>query len=92
NWTKEEDNILLEKVNEYGIGNWTKISKYLPTKFVSQISYRYKSLFPFKKGNWSKDDDQYLLYLVENFGKNWLIFSQIFNRSYYSILYRYNYL
>lgn len=89
-WTKEEDKILIKKVNEYGVGNWAKISTYLPKKSTTQISYRYKTLlFPSKRRKWSEENDQSLLDLVENFGKNWIIFSEIFKIPYYNVKSRY---
>lgn len=88
-WTKEEDKILLEKVIVYGTGNWARISMFLPNKNKSQVCHRYSTLISSKKGEWSKKDDQSLLDLVKEFGKSWHTFSEILNRPFYIIAYRY---
>src|SRR5437868_3610686 len=49
-------------------------------------------LYPSKKGKWEKDDDQHLIELVNKHGKNWILFSKMFNRLYHTILFRYNYI
>ena len=39
-----------------------------------------------------ENDDQHLIELVNKHGKNWILFSEMFNRPYHTILSRYNYI
>jgi hypothetical protein len=77
NWTKEEDNILLEKAKEFKYRNWRAISSFLPGRSDIQCSARYKRIRPgIIKGPWTKDEDHRVIKLVKTFGKNWSLIAK----------------
>ena len=76
-WTKEEDNILMEKAQEYHYKNWNSIAEFIPGRTSIQCSARYRRIRPgIIKGAWDKEEDKKLLILYEKYGKNWAAISK----------------
>ena len=76
-WTKEEDEILMEKAQEYRYKNWNAIAKFIPGRTSIQCSARYRRIRPgLIKGAWDKEEDAKLLMLYEKYGKNWAAISK----------------
>ena len=76
-WTKEEDNILMEKAKEYNYKNWNSIANFIPGRTPIQCSARYRRIRPgLIKGAWDKEEDAKLLLLYEKYGKNWAAISK----------------
>ena len=76
-WTKEEDEILMEKAQEYRFKNWNAISNFIPGRTSIQCSARYRRIRPgLIKGAWDKEEDAKLLTLYEKYGNNWAAISR----------------
>ena len=76
-WTKEEDDILMEKAQEYNYKNWNTIANFIPGRTSIQCSARYRRIRPgLIKGAWDKEEDAKLLLLYEKYGKNWAAISK----------------
>ena len=71
-WTKEEDEILLKKANEYHFKKWKEVASFLPGHSSIQCSARFRRIKKgIIKGNWKKEEDDKLLELYKKYGKNW---------------------
>ena len=72
-WTREEDLILMQLVNENGPRNWTKISKNLPGRIGKQCRERWHNhLDPhISKKKWTIDEDIAIVRLHLVFGNRW---------------------
>ena len=71
-WSKEEDELLILKVNEYNSNNWKEISLFFKNKTSKQCFSRFKCLDPnIKKGRWTEKEDSLLLTLIDVYGRNW---------------------
>ncbi len=71
-WTEEEDEQLQNLVDQYG-ENWAKIAKEMSSRTDHQCSQRYKqTLNPaIKHGKWTKEENEQLQNLVDQYGENW---------------------
>ena len=49
NWSKDEDDLLIRKVQEYGVKSWKRVSRELGSRSDTQCRYRYKQLCSHKK-------------------------------------------
>ena len=71
-WTKEEDEILVKKANEFNCKKWKKVAAFLPGHSSIQCSARFRRIKKgIIKGNWKKEEDKKLLELYKIYGKNW---------------------
>ena len=72
-WQPEEDRILLQGIQTFGCGKWTKIAKLLPGRNPKQCRERYiGQLDPSLNHNeWSFDEDNQLITLHKTFGNCW---------------------
>ncbi|NXX15029.1 SNPC4 protein, partial [Podargus strigoides] len=73
-WTKEEDQMLLELVQEMRVGShipYKKIAYYMEGRDSAQLIYRWtKSVDPsLKKGPWTPEEDTMLLAAVKKYGE-----------------------
>jgi len=76
-WSKEEDEVLLSLAEKYGYKHWKKIAEALKNRSSIQCSARYKRIRPgLIKGSWTKEEDNLVLEMVEQFGKNWSLISK----------------
>ena len=72
NWTESEDQILIEKAKENNYKNWAKIASFIKGRTAIQCSARYKRIKPgLIKGSWTQEEDNELLKLYKQYGKNW---------------------
>ena len=72
NWTKEEDEILIQKTKEHNFKNWAAVASFIPGRTAIQCSARYKRIQPgLIKGAWTPEEDLELLRLYKYYGKNW---------------------
>lgn len=78
NWTKEEDNLLLEVALKFKEKCWTKVSEFFKDKNPAQCRARFKRIRPgIIKGPWTKEEDQKIIDLVEKSGRNWALISKM---------------
>jgi len=73
-WSKEEDNLLLIGVEDYGNTSkkWKTISSFIKNKSPSQCYSRFKQINPqINKGVWSQKEDDDLRYYISKFGRKW---------------------
>ncbi|OHS94547.1 Myb-like DNA-binding domain containing protein [Tritrichomonas foetus] len=93
-WTREEDDRLREATQIMGTTRWQEIAKYVGNgRNQSQCSQRWQRVLDpkIKKTNWTEEEDQKLLSLVEAHGlQRWMRISAEFgNRSDVQCRYRY---
>lgn len=71
-WTKEEDDKLIKLVRKHREKNWKVISKQFKNKDALQCFSRYKRIRPgISRGSWKPEEDQQILDLVDQYGKEW---------------------
>lgn len=66
-WTKEEDEILKEAINRFGVKNWQEVANMIPGKSNTQCYHRWmKTIRPdIKKGHWDVEEDLRLCMAVK---------------------------
>jgi len=78
NWTEEEDNSLIDLVNNKYGKKWKIIHMFFPKRTKFECYNRYVQINPqIKKGKWSKEEDQKIKNLVEEYGYDWSKISNI---------------
>ncbi|KAH7840210.1 hypothetical protein Vadar_014177 [Vaccinium darrowii] len=78
-WTAEEDNLLSEVVEKYNGKNWKKIAECIPGRTDVQCLHRWQKVLnpQLVKGPWTKEEDEYIIYLVEKYGcKKWSVIAK----------------
>jgi transcriptional activator Myb len=75
-WTPEEDEKIRKMIKESKRKNWKNLTTKLNNKSVEDCLARYKSIF-FKKGKWTKEEDEQVLLYYNILGKNWGLISKI---------------
>lgn len=77
-WSKEEDDLLLRLVGEFGTergrqSNWPVIASYFPKRTMKNCRKRYFYTLDtsITHGKWSKEEDDKLLDLIEIHGHRW---------------------
>lgn len=71
-WTSEEDRLLLNLLQNESLKDWIKIASNFTNKSPIQCSARFKRINPInKKGKWAQDEDQLLMKLISQYGRNW---------------------
>jgi len=79
-WSKEEDNLLLIGLEDYGNTSkkWKIISSFIKNKSPSQCYSRFKQINPqINKGYWSQKEDDDLRYYISKFGRKWTKISRM---------------
>eukprot|EP00037_Helgoeca_nana_P027031 m.307369 g.307369 ORF g.307369 m.307369 type:complete len:1576 (-) comp27382_c0_seq1:237-4964(-) len=69
-WTSAEDALLRQAVAANGGKNWKKVAETLPTRTEVQCLHRWQKVLDptVLKGNWTKEEDETLMDLVQTFG------------------------
>lgn len=62
-WTKEEDQLLIQAVQQYDERNWREIAKRVPGRTAIQCLHRWKKILrPGQiKGPWTHSEDQIIV-------------------------------
>ena len=73
-WTKEEDEIIVKFVEQYGTKNWTRLAVSLPGRVGKQCRERWRNhLDPnVKHSPWTDQEDKLLIDLHEKYGNQWV--------------------
>ena len=72
-WTPEEDALLTALVEQYGAGQWARLSEQLPGRLGKQCRERwFNHVSPcVVKDGWSPEEDALIVHLVEKWGTVW---------------------
>jgi hypothetical protein len=64
-WSAKENTLLRSAVRSFGIGQWKKISEFVPDRDPTQCSQHWKKVLDPKlvKGFWREEEDELLLHL-----------------------------
>uniref|UniRef100_A0A6U5XS99 Uncharacterized protein n=1 Tax=Guillardia theta TaxID=55529 RepID=A0A6U5XS99_GUITH len=72
-WTKEEDKIVIELVNKYGLKSWSALASHLPGRTGKQIRERWHNqLDPnVRKDRWTPEEDALLIEAHKQLNNRW---------------------
>ncbi|KAJ8753566.1 hypothetical protein K2173_022807 [Erythroxylum novogranatense] len=72
-WTTEEDRLLIQLVEQYGVRKWSHIAQMLPGRIGKQCRERWHNhLRPnIKKDSWSEEEDKVLIQAHAEIGNKW---------------------
>lgn len=93
NWTREEDEAIINFVRDNGCKNWTRLSSLLPGRIGKQCRERWRNhLDPnLNHSNWTEEEDIQLFKLHSQYGNKWVKISSLMpGRSDNSIKNRWN--
>ena len=78
-WTFEEDEILRQKVMEFGTQKWARIANYLPNRIGRQCRERWINVLKpdINRQDWTQQEDNLLLKLHEELGSRWSYISKM---------------
>lgn len=78
-WTYEEDEILRQKVKEFGTQKWVRIADYLPNRIGRQCRERWINVLnpDINRQDWTPEEDQLLLEMHEELGPRWSYISKM---------------
>lgn len=80
-WSKSEDKLLLKLTKNNPRKNWLLISQSIGTKSIDRCKYRYLQIDPkFKRGKWTKEEDERLFRLVQKYGRCWTLLASIIKK------------
>ena len=80
-FTKEEDQKLKDLVKKYGNDNWQLISSFVEGRSARQCRDRWNHYIGnenLKHDNWTKEEDDLLLYWYEEVGSRWAVIAKHF--------------
>ncbi|KAM3135982.1 hypothetical protein pb186bvf_011972 [Paramecium bursaria] len=72
-WDEQEDAQLKIQYEKHN-GKWNEIAKHMPGRNVNQCSQRWRRLQPvkiIKRKQWTAEEDEKIMQLVQQYGKNW---------------------
>ncbi|KAH0787090.1 Myb-like DNA-binding domain containing protein [Histomonas meleagridis] len=93
NWTRQEDEIIIEFVKEHGKKNWTKLAEKLPGRIGKQCRERWRNhLDPdVNHEPWTEEEDEILIKMHDQLGNQWVkIAEQLHGRSDNAVKNRWN--
>ncbi|CAK7328882.1 unnamed protein product [Dovyalis caffra] len=72
-WTSEEDRLLIQLVEQYGVRKWSHVAQMLPGRIGKQCRERWHNhLRPdIKKDTWSVEEDKVLIQAHSELGNKW---------------------
>lgn len=78
-WTREEDEIIIRFVREFGCKNWTRLAGLLKGRLGKQCRERWRNhLDPsINHANWNNEEDQRLIALHRQYGNSWVKISKL---------------
>lgn len=78
-WTRQEDEIIINFVRNYGLKSWTKLANLLPGRIGKQCRERWlNNLDPgLTRQPWTPEEDLQLFLLHEQFGNHWSKISMV---------------
>ncbi|KAK7350627.1 hypothetical protein VNO77_09451 [Canavalia gladiata] len=78
-WTLEEDGLLIQLVEQYGLRKWSHIAKILPGRIGKQCRERWHNhLRPdIKKDTWTDEEDKILIQAHAKIGNKWAEIAKI---------------
>ncbi|CAG8574783.1 2316_t:CDS:1, partial [Scutellospora calospora] len=88
-WTSEENKLLIDGVNKFGVGKWAQISKLFPQRDRHQIKNHWIDIFYGNRGKWTTEEDNLLFKLVDKYGLKWTLIGKHLNRARNDIYSRY---
>lgn len=90
-WKNSEDELLKAGVMKYGTQNWARVASLLPRKTAAQCKARWHNwLDPsIKKTEWTREEDERLLYLAKVRATQWRTISALVGRTPAQCLERY---
>ncbi|KAA0158637.1 hypothetical protein FNF31_05284 [Cafeteria roenbergensis] len=90
-WKNSEDELLKAGAMKYGTQNWARVASLLPRKTAAQCKARwYNWLDPsIKKTEWTRDEDERLLYLAKTRSTEWQSIASLVGRTPAQCLERY---
>jgi hypothetical protein len=79
-FTSDEDALLIQAVQRFGILNWKTISNQIKTKNARQCKERWDNYLnpSINTSEWSSEEDDFLLKKFEEFGPKWVKISKFF--------------
>ncbi|KAJ8413370.1 hypothetical protein AAFF_G00093660 [Aldrovandia affinis] len=78
-WSKDEDELLKNLVEQHGTEAWRLIASYFPRRTDGQCQHRWQKVLnpELVKGPWTKEEDQRVIELVHKYGpKRWSIIAK----------------
>lgn len=78
-WTEEEDELLRQTVERYGVKNWQQVANCIEGRTGQQCLHRWqKTLDPnIRRGRWTAEEDKMLTFAVGAYGVgNWVKIQQ----------------
>lgn len=72
-WSKEEDQTLREKVEQYGTQNWVIIARFLPGRLGRQCRERWHNVIDpsIVRREWTREEDEFILMMHNKIGSKW---------------------
>ena len=79
NWSKEEDELLVDWVKQNGSTKWTECSKFINGRCGKQCRERWVNILnpDIKKGDWSEQEQEIIFSKLPNFMTSWSLMSGV---------------
>ena len=78
-WTDEEDQLLVEKVQEFGTTNWVIIARFLNGRLGRQCRERWHNVLNpnIVRRDWTPEEDAFIIKMYKEHGSKWAQFSKM---------------
>jgi hypothetical protein len=70
-WSLEEDKALVTLIMQYGTKNWKFISDQMIGRTPRQCRWHWNFVFGLNRESWTREEDAFLMQLVDQQGHNW---------------------